>query len=102
MRVKWNVWLKMVTVAGLLVCANGAAAAVLNYDQASQSQPAPQQSDKPKTPDVTPLTLDAPAPVNAEEDAAYKAFQTVNQNDAAKKIEVGETFLQKFPESRYK
>jgi len=103
MRIEWNVWLKTVTAAGLLVCANGTAAAtVLDYDQASQSQPAPQQGDKSKTPDVTPLTLDVPAPVNAEEDAAYKAFQTVNQNDAAKKIEVGEAFLQKFPESRYK
>ncbi len=40
--------------------------------------------------------------MNAEEDAAYKAFQTVNQNDAAKKIEVGEGFLLKFPESRFK
>ena len=102
MRIKWNVWLKTVTGAGLLVCANGAAAAILHYDQASQSQPAPQQSDKPKTPDVTPLTLDVPAPVNAEEDAAFKAFQAVNQNDAAKKIEVGEAFLVNYPESRYK
>jgi tetratricopeptide (TPR) repeat protein len=102
MRIKWDTWLKAVTAAGLLLCTNGAAAALLHYDQASQSQPPPQQSDKPKTPDVTPLTLDVPAPVNAEEDAAYKAFQTVNQNDAAKKIEAGEAFLQKYPESHYK
>jgi len=37
-----------------------------------------------------------------EEDAAYKAFQAVNPNDAAKKIESGEAFLLKYPESRYK
>src|SRR6266853_1504556 len=103
MRIKWIIWLETVAVAGLLVCANeAAAAAVLHYNQASQSQPPPQQGDKTKTPDVTPLTLDVPAPVNAEEDAAYKAFQTVNQNDAAKKIEVGEAFLLKYPESRFK
>ena len=103
MRIKWIIWLEKVAVAGLLVCANeAAAAAVLHYNQASQSQPPPQQGDKTKTPDVTPLTLDVPAPVNAEEDAAYKAFQTVNQNDAAKKIEVGEAFLLKYPESRFK
>jgi tetratricopeptide (TPR) repeat protein len=103
MRIKWNIWLEAVTVMGLLVCARGAAAApVLHHDQASQSQPAPQQSDKSKTPDVTPLTLDVPAPVNAEEDAAYKAFQAVMQNDAAKKVEAGEAFLLKYPESRYK
>jgi tetratricopeptide (TPR) repeat protein len=95
---KWNMWLGAATVAGLLVCGSGAAAARgLQY-----GQPPAQQSDKPKTPDVTPLTLDAPAPVNAEEDASYKAFQAVIQNDAAKKIELGEAFLQKYPESRYR
>jgi tetratricopeptide (TPR) repeat protein len=103
MRKKWNMWLGAATVAGLLVCGSGAAAARgLQYGQGDQSQPPAQQSDKPKTPDVTPLTLDAPAPVNAEEDAAYKAFQAVIQNDAAKKIELGEAFLQKYPESRYR
>jgi tetratricopeptide (TPR) repeat protein len=74
----------------------------LEYGQGSQSQPPAQQSDKPKTPAATPLTLDAPAPVNAEEDAAFKAFQAVDPNDAAKKIEAGEAFLLKYPESRYK
>ncbi len=102
MRMKWSIWLQAVTAAGLLAGASGSAAAVLLYDQAGQSQPPPQQGDKSKTPDVTPLTLDAPAPVNAEEDAAYKVFQAVNQNDSAKKIELGEAFLQKYPESRYK
>src|SRR6267378_4376421 len=97
MRKTWNIWLGVATVAGLLVCASGVAAG-----QGSQSQPPAQQSDKPKTPEVTPLTLDALAPVNAEEDAAYKAFQAVNPNDAAKKIETGEAFLLKYPESRYK
>ena len=78
MRKKWNIWLEAVTVAALLVCTNGAAAVQgSHYGQGSQSQPPAQQSDKPKTPEVTPLTLDAPSPVNAEEDAAYKAFQIV-------------------------
>jgi tetratricopeptide (TPR) repeat protein len=91
------------TVAGLLACTSAIAAARgLQYGQASQSQPPAQQTDKPKTPEVTPLTLDAVAPVSAEEDAAYKAFQVVNPNDSAKKIEVGEAFLLKYPESRYK
>src|SRR5207244_12855623 len=60
------------------------------------------QTDKTKTPEVTPLTLDASPPVSAEEDAAYKAFQVINPNDAAKKIESGEAFLLKYPGSRYK
>jgi tetratricopeptide (TPR) repeat protein len=100
---KWNIWLEAATIAGLLVCASRATAAQGSQSgQGSQSQPPAQQSDKPKTPEVTPLTLDVPAPVNAEEEAAYKAFQAVIPNDAAKKIEVGEAFLLKYPESRYK
>ncbi|PYU72078.1 MAG: hypothetical protein DMG49_08280 [Acidobacteria bacterium] len=103
MRKRWIMWLEAATVAGLLVCAGGVAAGQgSQFGQGSQSQPPAQQTDKPKTPEVTPLTLDAPAPVNAEEDAAYKAFQGVIPNDAAKKIELGEAFLLKYPESRYK
>ena len=103
MRKNWNIWLGAATVAGLLVCGSGIAAAQASqYGQGSQSQPPAKQSDKPKTPEATPLTLDAPAPVNAEEDVAYKAFQAVNPSDAAKKVETGEAFLLKYPESRYK
>src|SRR6267378_617263 len=103
MRKNWNIWLGAATVAGLLACGSGIAAAQASqYGQGSQSQPPAKQSDKPKTPEATPLTLDAPAPVNAEEDAAYKAFQAVNPSDAAKKVETGEAFLLKYPESRYK
>src|ERR1700687_3364902 len=103
MRKTWSIWLGVASVAGLLVSAIGVAAAGdSRYGQASQSQPPAQQSDKPKTPEVTPLTLDAPAPVNAEEDAAFKAFLDVLPNDAKKKIELGEALLLKYPESRYR
>jgi tetratricopeptide (TPR) repeat protein len=103
MRKKWNIWLGAATVAGLLVCASGIAAGQGSQNgQGSQSKPPAQQSDKPKTPEATPLTLDAPAPVNAEEDTAFKTFQAVNPDDAAKRIEVGEAFLMKYPESRYR
>jgi tetratricopeptide (TPR) repeat protein len=103
MRRKGNIWLGAATLAALLGCTNGIAVARgFQYGQGGQSQPPAQQTDKSKTPEVTPLTLDAPAPVNAEEDAAYKAFQAVNPSDAAKKTEVGEAFLLKYPESRYK
>jgi tetratricopeptide (TPR) repeat protein len=70
--------------------------------QAGQSQPPAQSTDKSKTPDVTPLSLDsAPPPVSAEEDAAFKAYQESPPNDWNKKIELGEAFLQKYPQSRY-
>ena len=103
MRKKWNMELGAATVAALLIGTNIVAAAQGSQSgQASQSQPPAQKTDKPKTPEVTPLTLDVPPPVSAEEDAGYKTFQDINPNDAAKKIETGEAFLLKYPESRYK
>ena len=103
MRRMWNTWLEAGAIVALLLCAGGAPAARSSqYGQGSQSKPAAQQSDKTKTPEVTPLTLDAPAPVNAEEDAAFKAFQDVLPNDVNKKIELGEAFLHKYPQSRYR
>lgn len=99
----WKNCLKAVIVVALLACPNLVAVAQSSQSgQGSQSQPPAQQADKPKTPEVTPLTLDAPAPVNAEEDAAYKAFFAVLPADTAKKIELGEAFVQKYPDSRYK
>jgi tetratricopeptide (TPR) repeat protein len=103
MRTKWNIGLGVAAIAPLLMGANGfAGARGSQSSQGGQSQPPAQQTDKQKTPELTPLTLDAPPPVSAEEDAAYKTFQVVNPNDAAKKIELGEAFLLKYPESRYK
>jgi tetratricopeptide (TPR) repeat protein len=58
----------------------------------------PADSGKPLS-----LSLDnAPPPVNAEEDAAFKAFQDAPNTDAAKKISMGEDFVQKYPASRYR
>jgi tetratricopeptide (TPR) repeat protein len=100
----WNILWKAVTTAGLMLCGCGVVAAQgYGAGQGSQSQPPAQQTDKSKTPDSTPLTLDAaPQPVNAEEDAAFKAFKEVPATDSAKKIEAGEAFLQKYPQSRYR
>ncbi len=85
-------------ITGLLLCTGGLAAA-----QGSQGNPpASQQSDKDKKPTTTQLTLDNPAPpVNAEEDAAYKAFQDTLPADSKTKIKLGEDFVQKYPQSRY-
>src|SRR5882757_7326503 len=88
---------RTMAVAVLLLCTTGIARA-----QGSQSQPAPQPSDKSKTPEITPLSLDAAAPVSADEDAAYKAFHDIPPADMKKKVEMGEAFLLKYPQSRYK
>jgi tetratricopeptide (TPR) repeat protein len=94
-------FLKAVTIAGLLMVANGIVAAQgMGGGQGTQGQTPPPAADKSKTPDVAPLTLDAP--VSAEEEAAYKAFHDAPMSDTNKKIELGEAFLQKYPQSRYK
>jgi len=85
------------TVAGLLVCGSGIAAAQASqYGQGSQSQPPAKQSDKPKA--AGGYTSDAghAGAVNAEEDAAYKAFQAVNPSDARKRSRQVKHFL-KYP-----
>ena len=100
-------WGDTLTISALLLATCGMAAAQGSQGsqsgQGGQSQPPAQSSDKPKAPDVTPLTLDStPPPVNAEEDAAFKAFQALPMSDAKQKIQAGEAFLQKYPETRYK
>jgi tetratricopeptide (TPR) repeat protein len=106
MRGNKKFWLDALTAGGLLLACCGMAAAQGSQGsqsgQGGQSQPPAQSTDKPKTPDVTPLTLDsAPPPVNAEEDAAFKAFQAVPNTDLTKKIELGEGLIKKYPQSRY-
>jgi tetratricopeptide (TPR) repeat protein len=89
--------------AVLVLCASGIARAQSSQTgQGSQTQPAPHPSDKSKTLEITPLTLDAAAPVSADEDTTYKAFFDVSPENPNKKIELGEAFLQKYPQSRYR
>jgi tetratricopeptide (TPR) repeat protein len=88
-------------IAGLVLCFGGVAFAQAPAPTQGQSTP-PAQTDKDKLPaSSNSLSLDAPPPANAEEDAAYKAFNDVPQTDPKKKIELGEAFAQKYPNSRY-
>jgi tetratricopeptide (TPR) repeat protein len=93
----------------LLACAAGQAQSSQSGSGQSgqsgqQSQP-PQQGQPAQQPqtDKNTLTLDTPAPpaANPEEDAAYKAFETIAMTDGDKKIKAGEDFAQKYPQSRY-
>jgi len=72
--------------------------------QPQQQQPAPATpSDKAAPPQATPLTLEpSTPPVNAEEDAAIKAFREMKNDDLAKKSQGAEDFLTKYPQSRYR
>jgi tetratricopeptide (TPR) repeat protein len=96
-----KVGIGMGMVAGLMLWFGGVAFAQTPAPTQGQSTP-PAQTDKDKLPSSgNSLSLDAPAPANAEEDAAYKAFTDVPQTDPKKKIELGEAFAQKYPNSRY-
>ena len=66
--------------------------------------PPPAPADKPKD-QVQPLTMTPAAPpVNAEEDAAIKAFRDIPNDNAnlQKKLQAGNDFVQKYPTSRYR
>lgn len=97
-------WYVACTIAGFFLLASGIASAQNPPAGQGGQQPPAKPADKDKLPDnANTLTLDtAPPPVNAEEDAAFKAFQDVAGTDSKKKIETGEAFLQKYPESRYR
>ena len=83
-------------VAAALLISSGVALA-----QSGQQNPPPAQQPADKKPAVQDLTLDtAPAPVNAEEDSAYKAF--ADELDGKKKIQLGEAFAAKYPQSRWR
>jgi hypothetical protein len=53
--------------------------------------PAPATGDKSAAPQAAPLTLEStPPPVNAEEEAAVKAFRAESNADSAKKDQIAE------------
>jgi tetratricopeptide (TPR) repeat protein len=105
MKVKCNTWL----TTGALVVMLAAAAGTVAQNPPPAPAPGNNQNPPPATstdktkPANNSLKLDDPnaAPVNAEEDAAFKALSDP-AIDQAKRIELGEAFLQKYPNSRYR
>jgi len=95
--------LGIAVVLGILLLGSGVA---LAQAPATQQPSTPAQTDKDKAPapiTTQPLTLDAaPPPVSAEEDAAMKTFRDSPITDLAKKNQLGEDFVQKYPQSRYR
>jgi tetratricopeptide (TPR) repeat protein len=109
MRVTLNTWITAGTLAALLAgtCILAAPNSAAQTAQPnSQSAPAQKQDpaagkDKGTTP--PPLSMDAQPPAaSPEEDAAFKAFQDAPITDPAKKDQIGEDFLAKYPQSRYR
>lgn len=79
--------------------ANAQSSQPSQQEKPAQSQPSQQPSDPTKSGS----SLAVPgAPANAEELGAVKAFQEMPNTDLPKKIEAGEEFLKKYPESQYR
>jgi tetratricopeptide (TPR) repeat protein len=91
---KWNRWMGAGAFAAMLLCGSGIAAA--QDRQGNQSQLAQQGKEKQPAGDKK-----APVLVLSEEDLAFKAFDSSPASDTRKKIELGEAFAQKYPQSRY-
>lgn len=100
---KWNSLFTTGALAAASFMFTGGAAAQ-NPPANTQNPPPADSQDKSKAPASNTLTLDDPnAPAaNPEEDAAYKAFTEVPPSEPAKRIQAGEAFLQKYPNSRYR
>ena len=104
MTVKWNTWLRTGVMAVAMLTAAAWAAAQYPPAPTGQNQPPAASPDKSQAPANNSITLDNPSapPVNAEEDAAYKALADAPATDQTKRIELGEAFLQKYSASRYR
>ena len=87
------------TLMALVLVAGTALAQGYGQGQQPPKQPAP-----PTQPGQAPAQPETPAapPVNAEEEAGYKAFFELKSDGAELIIQKGEEFLKKFPESRYR
>src|SRR5260370_6056662 len=70
-----------------------------------QHQPPPPQQTQPKPAQPSAFSLDdsnAPPPVSSKaEDDAYKALMDAKANDVPHRIQLGEEFIAKYPQSRY-
>ncbi len=90
---------------GLLLAALALAAGIaLAQSGQGQQPPQPQQQQQQKKPSLILEDPNAPppaAPVNPEEENAYKAFTALASDNHPARIQAGEAFLEKYPQSRF-
>ena len=92
-------------MASALICAPGSSA----QSQQQQQQQQPQQQDQNKPPSLDNLPANgapppaaaAPKPADPEEEKAYKELTDTKTDDADKRIQLGEQYVQKYPNGRY-
>src|SRR2546430_11079014 len=103
----------VITAAALAASLAGVGVAAASRDSqgGQQNPPAaqqpPQQQQPPpgeKKKEPAPISMDqqATAQSSPEEEAAFKAFQEAPVADPAKKNQLGEDFIQKYPQSKYR
>jgi tetratricopeptide (TPR) repeat protein len=88
--------------AASVLAAAAALCAVAFPARAQQQEQKPPTLDKTKQPPAAaPATPETP-PVSAEEEAAFKAYSDTAAADSEKRTQLGEGFLEKYPQSRYR
>jgi hypothetical protein len=98
-----STWLGGTVLAGSLLAAGVLAAQSQNPPaQQQQQQQQAQPGDKGKQGAGSMPMDSAGAAPSAEEQAAFKAFEAAPPSDPPKKNELGEAFLQKYPQSQYR
>lgn len=84
-------WFKRIGMAALIVLM---AVSAVSAQAPAPKQPPPQEPTTPTEP--------APPPVNQAEEDDYKAFFEAPRDQIQKQVELGEAFLTKYPDSRYR
>jgi len=97
-----RITMTVILLAGSLMATAEVGLAQTGQNPSGQQPANPSKDQKPAD---SGSNLEIPAakqPVNAEEDAALKAFQSMPEGDIDKRVSAGEDFLKKYPESRYR
>lgn len=98
-----RVGLLAIAAAALLALAAGPGLASGQQPQPAQTKPPAQPGQPAKAPDAAAAPAAPAAPlVNKEEEDAYKAMIDLKIADMEQIVQLGEDFLKKFPESRYR
>jgi tetratricopeptide (TPR) repeat protein len=100
-------WTKSGVIAGLMLCCNAVVAAQGGAGSGSTSGAAASSSSNRNIGrDTSPLNpekaIELIKPTDRKEELAYRSFQAVSPEDPKKRIDLGETFLKKYPASQYR
>jgi tetratricopeptide (TPR) repeat protein len=101
MKASGNPWRMLLLAASLLGWSVAFAQAPSTQQPPAQQTPAQGQDNKSNTQQQAAPLQATPPPVNAEEEAAFKAYNDIPLTDPIKRNQAALDFLQKYPQSRY-